>query len=67
MFVIGGFVFIYLLVMFVMFILLGLVCKEKGVVVFFGFVGYIVMNLVINFYLVLINCLVDVDYLWEVG
>lgn len=52
MLIIGGFVFVYLFVMFVMVILLGLVWKEKGIAVFLGFVGYMVMNLVINFYLV---------------
>ena len=64
---IGGFAFTYLPVMFAMAIPLGLVRKEKGVAAFSGFVGYTVMNLAINFYLVLTNRLVDADHLREAG
>ena len=52
---IGGFAFAYLPVMFAMAIPLGLVRKEKGIAAFSGFVGYTVMNLAINFYLVQTN------------
>ncbi|MGV8956222.1 maltose/glucose-specific PTS transporter subunit IIBC [Lactococcus lactis] len=48
---IGGFAFNNLTVMFAMAIPLGLAKKEKGVAAFSGFVGYMVMNLAINFYL----------------
>ena len=64
---IGGLAFTYLPVMFAMAIPLGLVRKEKGVAAFSGFVGYTVMNLAINFYLVLTNRLVDADHLREAG
>ena len=64
---IGGFAFTYLPVMFAMAIPLGLVRKEKGVAALSGFVGYTVMNLAINFYLVLTNRLVDADHLREAG
>lgn len=49
---IGLFVFSFLFVMFCIVILLGLVCENKGVVVFVGFVGYVVMNFVVNFWLI---------------
>ncbi|GBG97142.1 maltose/glucose-specific PTS transporter subunit IIBC [Lactococcus termiticola] len=48
---IGGFAFSNLPVMFAMAIPLGLAKKEKGVAAFSGFVGYMVMNLSINFFL----------------
>lgn len=38
--------------MFCIVILLGLVCENKGVVVFVGFIGYVVMNFVVNFWLI---------------
>ena len=47
---IGGFAFSNLPVMFAMAIPLGLAKKEKGVAAFSGFVGYMVMNLSINFF-----------------
>ena len=64
---IGGFAFAYLPVMFAMAIPLGLVRKEKGIAAFSGFVGYTVMNLAINFYLVQTNRLVDPEQLREAG
>ncbi|BAV02122.1 hypothetical protein LG21E20_06060 [Lactococcus formosensis] len=48
---IGDFAFSNLPVMFAMAIPLGLAKKEKGVAAFSGFVGYMVMNLSINFFL----------------
>lgn len=64
---IGGFAFSYLPVMFAMAIPLGLVHREKGVAAFSGFVGYTVMHLTINFYLVLSERLADSDHLRESG
>lgn len=64
---IGGFAFSYLPVMFAMAIPLGLVRKEKGVAAFSGFVGYVVMNLAINFYLTETNRLASEDALREAG
>lgn len=64
---IGGFAFTYLPVMFAMAIPLGLVRKEKGVAAFSGFVGYVVMNLAINFYLTETNNLAAAESLREAG
>lgn len=64
---VGGFAFSYLPVMFAMAIPLGLVRKEKGVAAFSGFVGYVVMNLSINFYLNETHKLADADNLREAG
>jgi len=64
---IGGFAFTYLPVMFALAIPLGLVRKEKGVAAFSGFVGYVVMNLAINFYLTGTWQLAEPDKLREVG
>lgn len=49
---VGGFGFTYLPVMFAMAIPFGLAKRNKEVAAFAGFVGYMVMNLAINFYLV---------------
>lgn len=64
---IGGFAFNNLAVMFAMAIPLGLAKKEKGVATFSGFVGYMVMNLAINFYLGLTNQLADADAMQKAG
>lgn len=64
---IGGFAFTYLPIMFAMAIPLGLVRYEKGVAAFSGFVGFVVMNLSINFYLTLTNRIVEADQVKEVG
>lgn len=64
---IGGFAFNNLAVMFAMAIPLGLAKKEKGVAAFSGFVGYMVMNLAINFYLGLTNQLADADVMQKAG
>lgn len=53
--------------MFAMAIPLGLAKKEKGVAAFSGFVGYMVMNLAINFYLGLTNQLADADAMQKAG
>lgn len=64
---IGGFAFSYLPVLFAMAIPLGLVRNEKGIAAFSGFVGYTIMNLSINFYLVQTNQLADPDFVREAG
>lgn len=64
---IGGFAFTYLPVMFAIAIPLGLVRFEKGVVAFSGFVGYVVMQLSINFYLTQTHQLAPADKLREAG
>lgn len=64
---IGGFAFSYLPVLFAIAIPLGLVRHEKGIAAFSGFVGYIVMNLSINFYLTETNQLVDAEAMTEAG
>ena len=64
---IGGFAFSNLPVLFAMAIPLGLVRHEKGVAAFSGFVGYVVMNLAINFYLVESGRLVEGDLMVEAG
>ena len=64
---IGGFAFSYLPVMFAMAIPLGLARKEKGVAAFSGFVGYVVMQLSINFYLQQTNQLAESAQLRESG
>lgn len=64
---IGGFAFTYLPVLFAMAIPLGLARYEKGVAAFSGLVGYIIMNLSINFYLTETNALVEPDALREAG
>lgn len=63
----GGFAFTYLPVLFAMAIPLGLVRHEKGIAAFSGFVGYIVMNLSINFYLSETNQLAAAEAMTEAG
>ncbi|OUA97980.1 maltose/glucose-specific PTS transporter subunit IIBC [Bacillus thuringiensis] len=64
---IGGFAFTYLPLLFAMAIPLGLVRYEKGVAAFSGFVGYVIMNLSIEFYLTETNQLVSAEKLREAG
>lgn len=64
---VGGFAFSYLPVLFAMAIPLGLARKEKGVAAFSGFVGYVTMNLAINFYLTETNRLAEPSLLREAG
>ncbi|MEI5994250.1 maltose/glucose-specific PTS transporter subunit IIBC [Candidatus Enterococcus mansonii] len=64
---IGGFAFSYLPVLFAMAIPLGLARSEKGVAAFSGFVGYVVMNLSIHFYLTETGQLADSEQLREAG
>ncbi len=58
---VGSFAFTYLPVMFAIAIPLGLARYEKGAAAFSGFVGYVVMNLSINFYLTYTNGLATED------
>ena len=62
---IGGFAFAYLPVMFAIYHSVGVSSERKGIAAFSGFVGYTVMNLAINFYLVQTNRLVDPEQLRE--
>lgn len=64
---IGGFAFSNLPVMFAMAIPLGLAKKEKGVAAFSGFVGYMVMNLSINFFLTERGQLADSELMQKAG
>lgn len=64
---IGAFAFSNLPVLFAMAIPLGLARQEKGVAAFSGFVGYVVMNLAINFYLVETGKLIEGDLMVEAG
>lgn len=64
---IGGFAFSNLPVMFAMAIPLGLAKKEKGVAAFSGFVGYMVMNLSINFFLTERGQLADAELMQKAG
>ncbi|QPS72065.1 maltose/glucose-specific PTS transporter subunit IIBC [Lactococcus garvieae] len=64
---IGGFAFSNLPVMFAMAIPLGLAKKEKGVAAFSGFVGYMVMNLSINFFLTERGQIADPEMMQKAG
>ncbi|WYK01522.1 PTS system, maltose and glucose-specific IIBC component [Enterococcus sp. 7F3_DIV0205] len=64
---VGGFAFTYLPLLFAMAIPLGLARNEKGVAAFSGFVGYVVMNLSIHFYLTETGKLADPEHLREAG
>ncbi|WP_460058010.1 maltose/glucose-specific PTS transporter subunit IIBC [Pseudolactococcus yaeyamensis] len=64
---IGGFAFSNLPIMFAMAIPLGLARKEKGVAAFSGFVGYMVMNLSVNFFLTECGQLADAELLKKAG
>ncbi|WP_392561244.1 maltose/glucose-specific PTS transporter subunit IIBC [Orbus sturtevantii] len=58
---IGSFAFSFLPAMFAIAIPLGLAREDKGVAAFSGFVGYIVLNLSINFYLTISGILPTTD------
>lgn len=64
---VGAFAFTYLPTLFAMAIPLGLARYEKGIAAMSGFVGYVVMNLSINFYLTETNQLVEGDAMTEAG
>lgn len=63
----GGFAFSYLPVLFAMAIPLGLSKRNKGVAAYSGFVGYMLMNMGINFMLTVTNQLADADNLRTAG
>ena len=56
---VGGFAFTYLPIMFAMAIPMGLATRNKAVGAFAGFVGYMLMNLSINYYLTVTHQLAD--------
>lgn len=64
---VGGFAFTYLPLLFAMAIPLGLVRYEKGVAAFSGLIGYVMMNLAINFYLMETNQLVEEEMMQQKG
>ncbi|MDU5949081.1 MAG: PTS transporter subunit EIIC, partial [Paenibacillus macerans] len=63
----GGFAFTYLPLLFAMAIPLGLARYEKGVAAFSGLIGYIVMQLSINFYLVETDQLANPEVMRQAG
>lgn len=64
---VGAFAFTYLPALFAIAIPLGLARHEKGIAAMSGFVGYVIMNLSINFYLTETNALVEGDLMTEAG
>ncbi|MDU7476676.1 MAG: maltose/glucose-specific PTS transporter subunit IIBC [Paenibacillus macerans] len=63
----GGFAFTYLPLLFAMAIPLGLARYEKGVAAFSGLIGYIVMQLSINFYLAETDQLANPEVMRQAG
>ena len=64
---VGGFAFTYLPVMFAMAIPFGLANRNKAVGAFAGFVGYMLMNMSINYYLTVTHQLADPAMMKQVG
>ncbi len=64
---IGAFAFINLPILFAMAIPLGLVREEKGIAAFSGYVGFIVLNLSINFFLSVTGQLAEAGQLRDAG
>lgn len=64
---IGAFAFSYLPLLFAIAIPLGLAREEKGIAAFSGVVGYIIMNISINFYLGETATLADPEMMSEAG
>ncbi|MEG0280490.1 MAG: maltose/glucose-specific PTS transporter subunit IIBC [Morganella sp. (in: enterobacteria)] len=64
---VGGFAFTYLPVMFAMAIPFGLSNRNKAVGAFAGFVGYMLMNMSINYYLTVTHQLADPAMMKQVG
>ncbi|MGL4394588.1 MAG: maltose/glucose-specific PTS transporter subunit IIBC [Brevinema sp.] len=64
---VGAFAFINLPILFAMAIPLGLVREEKGVAAFSGYVGFVVLNLSINFLLSVTGALAEAGQLKEAG
>ncbi|HEC1440617.1 TPA: PTS maltose transporter subunit IICB [Enterobacter hormaechei] len=64
---VGGFAFTYLPLMFAMAIPMGLARRNKAVGAFAGFVGYMLMNMSINYYLTATHQLADAATMRPVG
>ncbi|TBM24686.1 maltose/glucose-specific PTS transporter subunit IIBC [Hafnia paralvei] len=64
---VGGFAFTYLPIMFAMAIPLGLAKRNKAIGAFAGFVGYMIMNLSINYYLLSSHQLADAANMKQAG
>lgn len=64
---VGGFAFTYLPLMFAMAIPMGLAKRNKAVGAFAGFVGYMLMNMSINYYLTATHQLADAATMRQVG
>ncbi|MDH5162142.1 maltose/glucose-specific PTS transporter subunit IIBC [Heyndrickxia oleronia] len=64
---VGGFAFTYLPLLFAMAIPLGLARYEKGVAAFSGLIGYVIMHLSINFYLVETDRIANADVMRQEG
>lgn len=64
---VGGFAFTYLPLMFAMAIPMGLARRNKAVGAFAGFVGYMLMNMSINYYLIATHQLADAASMRQVG
>ncbi|WP_193065675.1 maltose/glucose-specific PTS transporter subunit IIBC [Hafnia alvei] len=64
---VGGFAFTYLPIMFAMAIPLGLAKRNKAIGAFSGFVGYMIMNLSINYYLMSSHQLADAAHMKQAG
>ncbi|MGL4366673.1 MAG: maltose/glucose-specific PTS transporter subunit IIBC [Brevinemataceae bacterium] len=67
MVVVGSFAFINLPILFAMAVPLGLVKEEKGIAAFSGYVGFVVLNLSINFVLTVTNQLAEPSTLSMAG
>lgn len=64
---VGGFAFTYLPVMFAIAIPLGMAKRNKAVGAYSGFIGYMLMNLGINYYLTVTHQLADATTMKQVG
>lgn len=64
---VGGFAFTYLPVMFAIAIPMGIARRNKAVGAFSGFVGYMLMNMSINYYLTITHQLADAATMKQVG
>ena len=64
---VGGFAFTYLPLMFAMAIPMGLARRNEAVGAFAGFVGYMLMNMSINYYLTATHQLADAATMRQVG
>lgn len=64
---VGGFAFTYLPVMFAIAIPLGMAKRNKAVGAYSGFIGYMLMNMSINYYLTVTNQLADAATMKQVG